>query len=98
MTHVRAVGQIVRAELAHEELIKKSRLVTRASRSVESGFVRRRERVQLSGYHLQILVLPYLFVMSLAAPQDDRVCEATLLVEPVVGFPRKVCDRQFLEK
>src|SRR4051812_33247775 len=45
MAHVGAVRQIIRAKLANEELIEKSRLVARAPGSVEDRFVRRSESV-----------------------------------------------------
>ena len=48
MTHVRAVGQIVCPELAHEELIKKRRFVAGAAGGVEDRFVRRSERIQFA--------------------------------------------------
>ena len=40
VTHVRAVRQIVRAELAHKELIKKRRFVAGAAGGVKDRFVR----------------------------------------------------------
>src|SRR2546421_1074825 len=53
VAHVRAVGQVVRAELAYEELIKKGCLVRRAPRSVERGLVGRSERVKFVGDELE---------------------------------------------
>ena len=49
VAHVRAVGQVVRAELPNEKLIEKRRLVARAPGRVKNRFVRRGERVQLGG-------------------------------------------------
>jgi hypothetical protein len=46
VTQVRAVGQVVGAVLAHEELVEERGLVARAARGVEDGFVRRAERAQ----------------------------------------------------
>jgi hypothetical protein len=39
VAHVRAVGQVVGAELTHEELIQEGRLVRRAPRRVEGRLV-----------------------------------------------------------
>ena len=49
VTHVRAVRQIVRPELAHEQLIKKSGFVAGATGCVEDRFVGRSQRIQFTG-------------------------------------------------
>ena len=48
VAHVRAVGQVVRAERAHEELVEERRLVARAARRVERRLVRDVEAAQLA--------------------------------------------------
>src|SRR5437867_3801992 len=40
VTHVGAIGKVVRAELPHEQLIKKSRFIAGATGGVEDRFVR----------------------------------------------------------
>ena len=49
VAHVRTVGQVVRAELPHEQLIKKRRLVAGPARGIEDRLVRRRQGVEFGG-------------------------------------------------
>ena len=47
VAHVRAIGQVVGAELADKKLVQKGGFVARAARGVERRLVRRSQRVQL---------------------------------------------------
>jgi hypothetical protein len=72
VAHVRAVGQVVRAELPDEELIEERGLVARAARGVEGGLVGRRERVQLFGDQPKSLVPINRLVVVARVAQDHR--------------------------
>ena len=48
VTHVRAIRQIVGAELPREKLVEKRGLVAGASAGIKRGRVRRRQRIQLA--------------------------------------------------
>jgi hypothetical protein len=86
VAHVGAVGQVVGAELADEELIKKGGLVRGAPGGVEGRLVGARERAQRGGDGAEGFVPTDGLVVRRAAAQNHRVREAALLAEPVVGL------------
>ena len=56
VAHVAAIGQVVGAVVAHEELIEIGRLIARPTAGVEDGLVRRWQRSQLVTHHAESLV------------------------------------------
>ena len=87
VAHVGAVGQVVGAERADEQLVRERGLVGRPPGRVEHGFVRTAERPELAGDQLERFGPLDRLVVGAAGPLDHRVGDATLLPEPhlVVG-------------
>ena len=77
VAHVGAVGEVVRAVLAHEDLIQKGRLVGGASRSVELGHVGIRQGPQGSADPLESRLPGDRLVCVGLAVVGDRVREAS---------------------
>ena len=92
VAHVRAVGQIVGAELADEKLVEKRRFVAGAARRVEDGFVRRGEPVQFPCDQREGLVPRDRLVMRAAGRKPHGLGDPPLLAEPVVGLFGKFGD------
>lgn len=85
VAHVRAVRQIVRAELAGEELVQEGGLVAGAARGVEEGFVGGAERGQFLGDDVEGAFPGDGLVVVGALGQVHGVGEAALLAEPVAA-------------
>src|SRR5687767_6522156 len=98
MTHVRAVRQIIRTELADEKLIEKSGFVRRAPGRVEDRFVGRGERSQLFSDQLERRLPRNGFVMGRPWPNDDWHGQTSLRVQPEIIFHCKIRDRMLRKK
>ena len=85
VAHVRAVGQVVGAERAHEELVQERRLVRGAAARVERGAVGRVEGVQALGDEAERVVPGDRLVVVGAGTLDHGLREPTLLAEPVLA-------------
>ena len=85
VAHVRAVGQVVRAERPHEQLVEERGLVARAARRVEDGAVGRGEAVQLGGDEVEGVVPRDRLVVVGAGWAVHRLGEPALLAQPVVA-------------
>src|ERR1051326_6167246 len=97
VTHVRTIRQIVRAKLAYEELIQKSRFVAGAAGSVKDRLIRVVERVELSGEQLERVVPTHRFVVSRIAMQQHRVRESSLRVQPLIRLLSELLNPHFLK-
>ena len=93
VAHVRAVGQVVGAEPAGQQLVEERGLVARAARRVERGLVGRVERRQPVGDDADGLVPRHRFVAVGAGPLHHGDGEPALLAEPVVGPLAQVGER-----
>ena len=98
VAHVRAVRQVVGAELANEELVEEGGLVARAARGVERGVVRRRQRPQLLADQIERVVPRDRLVVGAALTEQQRLAQPPLRVEPLVGLRGEGLDRPFGEE
>ena len=64
MAHVRAIRQIVRAELPREKLVTKGCFIAGAAAGVKGGGIRRRQRIQLTCHELESFLPSDRFVMG----------------------------------
>ena len=92
VAHVRAVGKIVRAERAHEQLVEERRLIGGAAARIEGGAVGRVEPVQSVGDQPERLVPGHRAVMVFAGRFEDRLDEPPLHPEPVFRLLEQVGD------
>ena len=88
VAHVRTVGQVIRAELTHEQLIKERRLVAGPARGIEDRLVRRRQRVELGGDQAEGFVPGNRLIMRAAGAKHHGMGEPALLAEPIVRLLR----------
>ena len=86
VTQVRAVGQVVRAVLAHEELVEERGLVARAARGVEDGLVGRGERAERLARALEGGSPRDGLEAVAAGAQAERLGQPALRLEPAVGL------------
>ena len=93
VAHVRAVGQVVGAQAAREQLVDERRLVARPAARVERGAVRVGKRAQLLGDEIERVVPADRPVMRAARSQVHGLGQPALRLEPVVGLPAKLLDR-----
>ena len=98
MAHVGAVGQVVRAELADEQLIAEGCFVAGAAAGVEHRLVRTGEAVELVGDHLERVGPVDRLVMLAAAAQHHRLRDAALIAEPHFRLLGEFGDRVLFEK
>ena len=84
VTHVRAVREIVGAELSHEQLIEKGGFVAGATRRVEHRLIGRRQRVQLAPDEIERGVPTDREVMGAPFRQIHRLREPPALAKPVI--------------
>ncbi len=87
VAHVGAVGQVVGAVAAHEQLPEERRLVGGAARGVEHRVVGAGQGLEGVGDGAERLVPADLLVVVGPGPLDDGVGEASLLAEPPVRLP-----------
>ena len=92
VAHVGAVGQVVGAELAHEQLVQERRLVAGAARGVEHRLVGIGQRPQLAGQQVERLVPVDRAVVAVARPPHQRLGQAALLAQPVIGLGGQLGD------
>jgi len=85
MAHVRAVGQVVGAELPNQKLIQKCRLVGGAAAGVKHRLVGRVEPVQFGGDEGKGLVPGQRFIAFRAGAQHHGVGQATGLIHFVIA-------------
>ena len=97
VTHVRAVGQVVRAVAAREELIEERRLVARASRRIEDRFVRCRDLELLADEREGVVPIDRR-VVRCALFAEHGLHEASLRVEPFVGARSEIFERVLREE
>ena len=92
VAHVRAVGQVVGAEGAHEQLVEEGRLVRGATRGVERRLVGGVERVELGRDDLEGVVPGDGLVVVGSGWLVDRLGETPLHAEPVLALVEQVVD------
>ncbi len=93
VAHVGAVGQVVGAQAADEELVQERGLVAGPARGVEDGGVRVGLGGEFLGDHREGLVPPDGFVVVGALPEHHRFGEPSLLAQPVVRAGGQVRHR-----
>ncbi|WP_240964058.1 hypothetical protein [Streptomyces sp. C1-2] len=93
VAHVGAVGQVVGAQLAGEELVEERRLVAGAARGVEDRLVGGGERAQFLGDDVEGAVPADRLVVVGALRQVHGVGEPALLAQPVTAAAGEVGDR-----
>ena len=98
VTHVRAIGQIVGAELPREELVQKRGFVAGAAARVKCGRVRRRQSIQLAREQFECFVPFHRRIMSRAFAFHHRMNEPALQLEPVIGSVAQIGDRMLAKK
>ena len=86
VAHVRAVGQVVGAERAGEQLVDERRLVGRLAGGVEDRLVRAGQPAQVLGDQLERVVPGDRLVVAGAGAQHHRLDDPALLAQPVVGL------------
>ncbi|MNF69502.1 hypothetical protein D3C84_513880 [compost metagenome] len=92
VAHVRAVGEVVGAVGAHEQLIEVRRFVAGAARGVELGLVRARQAVQVFGDQREGVVPTDRFIAVRFGVVAHRLGQATLVFEPVVALLQQRSD------
>ena len=93
MAHVRAVGQVVGAERAREQLVDERRLVGRLARGVEDRLVRAGQPAKLLADQLERVVPRDRLVVAGAGAQHHRLDDPALLAQPVVGLVVQLGER-----
>ncbi|MCY1332080.1 hypothetical protein D9M69_177660 [compost metagenome] len=86
VAHVRAVGEVVGAVGAHEQLVQERGLVAGAARGVERGLVRVRQRIQVAADHGKGLVPGDRAVLVGLRIVDHGVRQAPVLLQLVIGL------------
>ncbi|MDQ0606549.1 hypothetical protein QFZ83_000720 [Variovorax sp. W1I1] len=86
VAHVRAVGKIVGAVLADEELVQERSLVASAARGVEDGLVRIGQRVEVARDQCEGVVPFDGHVLVARCVVGHRVREAALVFEPEIAL------------
>ena len=92
VAHVGAVGQVVGAEVAGEELEEEGGFVAGAARGVEDGLVGGVEGAQFVGDDLEGAFPGHGFVVLGAFGEVHRLGDAALLAEPVAAAAGEVGD------
>ncbi len=98
VAHVRAIGQVVGAEEADEELIQEGGFVAGAAAGVEGGGIGGGEGFQLGGEEGEGVVPRDGLVVGGVGAADHGVGEAALLLHPVIAAGGEVGDGVFGEK
>ncbi|MCY1447781.1 hypothetical protein D9M71_644170 [compost metagenome] len=98
MAHVRAVGEVVGAIGAHEQLVQESRFVTGPAGSIELGLVRARQSVQVFGDQRKGSVPTDRLVAIGLGVIAHRLGEPALIFKPVVALLQQRSDAVFGEK
>ena len=92
VAHVRAIRQIVGAELPGKQLIQKRGFIAGSSTRVKRGCVWRRQRVQFARQQLKRFVPFDWFVMGGAFTFQHWVNQAALKLKPVVRLLAQIGD------
>ena len=98
MAHVRTVRQIVRSIHADKELIQKRRFIAGAARRVEDCLIRRGKAFQLLANHLECIAPADPLVVIRAFPQQHRLRQPPLFVQPQIGLLTQRGDTPLFEK
>ncbi len=93
VAHVGAVGQVVGAETADQQLIAERGLVAGASRGVEDGLIGAVQGGEVVGDQPVGGIPADRPVVVVAGAQHHRVGKPALLAQPVFGFRRQLADR-----
>ena len=93
VAHVRAVRQVVGAERADEQLVEEGCLVARAARRVEDRPIGGRQRPQTIADEADGGFPADRPIVRVTGRPIDRLGEAALLAEPVVGAAGELGDR-----
>ena len=93
VAHVRAVGQVVRAETAHEQLVHVGGFVAGPARGVEDRVVRVVQGVELAGDDVERVVPADRLVVVAAGRLVHRLGEPALLAEPVLASLGQIAER-----
>jgi 5'-3' exonuclease len=93
VAHVGAVRQVVRAELAGEQLVQERRLVAGAPRGVEQRLVGGGEGGELLGDDVEGALPGHRLVVVGALREVHGLGETALLAQPVAAAGREVGDR-----
>ena len=92
VAHVGAVGKVVRAEAAHEDLIEERRFVRSAARGVEVRLVGALQRAELRADQGEGVVPADRHVVVRRAVVAHRLGQAPLLLQPVVALLFQFAD------
>ncbi|MND40993.1 hypothetical protein D3C80_317420 [compost metagenome] len=98
VAHVRAVGEVVGAVGAHEQLIEVRRFVTRPARGVELGLIGARQAVQMPGDQGECVVPTDRLVAISLGVVAHRLGQAALVFEPIVTLFQQRSDAVFGEE
>jgi len=98
VTHVRAIGQVVRAELAREQPVQKGGFVAGAPGSVERGFVRRSERVEFARDQVESGLPSDRLIMIRTFGTPHGVGQPTALFVPAIALLEQRAHRVFGEE
>src|ERR1019366_639879 len=98
VTHVRTIWPVIGAELAHKQLIEKSRFVTGAARGIEDCLIRTAQRVQFARDHGERIFPRNRFVVVAAGTQDHGMSQSSLMAQPVVRLLRQLRETLRTEK
>jgi hypothetical protein len=92
VAEIRTVGQVVGAELAHERLVQKRRLVAGAPRGVERGLVGALESGERLADELERVVVRERRVVRRALSQHHGLGQTSLFVQPKIAPFGELCD------
>ncbi len=98
MAHIRAVGEVVGAEAAHEELKQKRRFVRGASGGIELCFVRVLQRSQFLADELECLAPAHGLITIGARVVAHRLGQPPLFLEPMVALESELAHGIRLEQ
>src|SRR5439155_14192027 len=96
--HVRAIGQVVRAKLAHPELIEKRRLVTQAAGSIKGRLMRTLQRTKRFANQRESVFPGDRLVLVGPGVVEQRLGEPTCCFEIVVAPRRQLAHGMGGEK
>ena len=98
VTHVGAVGQVVRPELSREQLVEEGCFVRSSTRRIENRLVRRIDRLQVHG-NPPVRVLPGHGPVGIAAGVlEQRLDEPALGFEPAIRTGEQFRSRAGFEE
>ena len=98
MAHVRAIRQIVGAELPHEKLIQEGRFVARPATRIKRRGVWCGQRIQFSGDELKRIVPRDWLVVCSVFAFHHRMRQPPLLTEPEIALPAQIIERMLAKE